>query len=379
MDLIFSVRGEFMMYKVTILFMALCAIALAQDFGLGPGSPLIPPYFTSSIESTAIAIPPPIVPFPVLALRPIDVITSFSYGVERLTPNPGCTQMVYFSVTAASVGMPGSAVNAEVAGNGAAGDIFVALVDPAGGPTVGPILWKDAPAVGLTPLPVQDEVSGASYPKLPATTNLVYFTLDAPSAAFYGLTAADIFYTAPGIVYAPFLLLGLVPADEIDALAIIDNGVVGALDPPDTVFVSLTPASPSAPLFGGPSAIAQVWPVFRPAYFSPQLGLIPPDDIDAITFFGPNGTPGCGPYVIGDANGDGLCRGSDVTRLVAYFKGLAIMSYQCYDVSHKAMLYSAGDVNGDCMLGGADVTTMVRYFKGLGSLTPCPWTPPCGI
>lgn len=368
-----------MMYKVTILLTVFCALALAQDFGLGLGSPLVPPYFTASIESSAVALPPPVIPFPVLALRPIDVISSFSYGVERLTPNPGCTQMVYFSVSAASVGMPGSAVNIQAAGNGAAGDIFVALVDPAGGPSVGPILWNDAPAVGLTPLPVQDEISGTSYPKLPFTTNAVYFTLDAPSAVFYGRTPADIFYTAPGVLYAPFGLLGLTPADEIDALAIIDNGIIGTLDPPDSIFISLTPASPSAPMFGGSAAVMQVWPVIRPFYFSQQFGLLPSDDIDAVTFFGPNGMPGCGPYIPGDVNGDGTRQGGDVTFLVRYFKGLAIPPYSCYDVSNKAMLYSAADINGDCQLRGADVTRLVGFFKGIAVLSPCPWTPPCGI
>ncbi len=368
-----------MLYKISILIAALCALGMAQDFGLGPGSPLVPPYFTGSIESSAVALPPPVIPFPVLALRPIDVISSFSYGVERMTPNPGCTQMIYFSVSAASVGIPGSAVNIQAAGNGAAGDIFVALVDPTGGPTVGPILWNDAPAVGLTPLPVQDEISGASYPKRPVTTNQFYFTLNAPSAAFYGFTGGDIFYTAPGIIYAPFGMLGLVPPDEIDALAVIDNGIIGTLDPPDTIFISLTPTSPSVPLFGGPSAIMQVWPTIRPAYFSHQLGLIPPDDIDAISFYGPNGMPGCGPYILGDVNGDGTRLGSDVTFLVRYFKGIGVPPYQCYDVSNKAMLFSAGDLNGDCQLRGADVTRLVAYFKGVASISACPWTPECGI
>lgn len=368
-----------MMYKVTILLLAIWTLTFAQDFGLGPGSPLVPPYFTGSIESSAVALPPPVIPFPALALRPIDVISSFSYGVERMTPNPGCTQMLYFSVSAASVGIPGSAVNIQATGNGAAGDIFVALVNPAGGPIIGPILWNDAPAVGLTPLPVQDEISGASYPKLPFTTNAVFFTLDAPSAAFYGRTPADIFYTSPGIVYAPLGMLGLTPADEIDALAVIDNGMIGVLDPPDTIYISLTPASPSAPMFGGPAAILQVWPVIMPLYFGPQLGLLPTDDIDAITCFGPNGMPGCGPYILGDVNGDGTRLGSDVTFLVRYFKGLSIPPYQCYDVSNKAMLYSAGDLNGDCQLRGADVTRLVAYFKGVASISACPWTPECGI
>ncbi|NLI15474.1 MAG: hypothetical protein GX409_04225, partial [candidate division Zixibacteria bacterium] len=49
-------------------------------------------------------------------------------------------------------------------------------------------------------------------------------------------------------------------------------------------------------------------------------------------------------------------RGSDVTRLVGYFKGLA----------NPPSPLLAGDANGDCLVSGGDVTYLVRYFKGLG-------------
>lgn len=188
-----------------------------------------------------------------------------------------------------------------------------------------------------------------------------------------------IFFIRRQVSYAPIGMLGLFPPDEIDALAVIDNGIIGTLDPPDIVYVSLTPASPTAWAFGGPATIMQVWPVVMPVYFSAQLGLLPTDDIDAITFFGPGGFPGCGPYLLGDVNGDGLRQGSDVTFLVRYFKGLSIPPYQCYDASHNTMLYSAGDVTGDCLLRGSDVTRLVAFFKGVASISACPWTPECGI
>jgi hypothetical protein len=180
-----------MLSKITILIIALLGLgsmALAQDFGLAPGSPLTPfPYTTADIESSAVGSFPAIIPFPVLALRPVDNMSSFSYGSERMTPNPGCLHMIYFSVTAATIGIPGTAIRFQAAGNGAAGDIFVALVDPLSGPSTGPIVWEDAPAYGLTPLPTQDETDGISYPKQPVTTNLVYFTLDALRRRFTDL------------------------------------------------------------------------------------------------------------------------------------------------------------------------------------------------
>lgn len=61
-------------------------------------------------------------------------------------------------------------------------------------------------------------------------------------------------------------------------------------------------------------------------------------------------------FLAGDANGDGQVRGSDVTRLVGFFKGLA--------APPSPLL--AGDANGDCLVSGGDVTYLVRYFKGFG-------------
>jgi hypothetical protein len=61
-------------------------------------------------------------------------------------------------------------------------------------------------------------------------------------------------------------------------------------------------------------------------------------------------------FLAGDANGDGLVRGSDVIYLVGYFKGW----------NPEPVPYLAGDSNGDCLLTGGDVTYLVRYLKGIG-------------
>ena len=60
------------------------------------------------------------------------------------------------------------------------------------------------------------------------------------------------------------------------------------------------------------------------------------------------------PYVIGDANDNGVFNGLDVVYLVSYFKGLG---------PSPALRLSA-DVNGSCHVNGLDVTYMVAYFKG---------------
>jgi hypothetical protein len=64
-------------------------------------------------------------------------------------------------------------------------------------------------------------------------------------------------------------------------------------------------------------------------------------------------------YIPGDVNDDHEIRGSDVTYLVRYFKGLGppppiIVSG----------FYPGADANGDCSNRGSDVIYLVNYFKG---------------
>jgi hypothetical protein len=87
-------------------------------------------------------------------------------------------------------------------------------------------------------------------------------------------------------------------------------------------------------------------------------------------------------YVPGDANGNGEARGSDITRLVGYFKGTATIPDSCHcqvpiNQYGDNWLKVTGDYNGDCLITGADVTYGVRYFKGLGPTpAPCSAFPP---
>ncbi len=62
-------------------------------------------------------------------------------------------------------------------------------------------------------------------------------------------------------------------------------------------------------------------------------------------------------FVPGDTNNNGETRGTDVTYLVAYFKGL---------VGPPDPPLLRADANGDCTVNAADITYLVRYFKGLG-------------
>jgi hypothetical protein len=59
--------------------------------------------------------------------------------------------------------------------------------------------------------------------------------------------------------------------------------------------------------------------------------------------------------------------GSDVTYLVAYFRGI---NPPC--LLGDPGIFCAADVNGDCSVIGSDVTKMVSYFRGLTQLQYCP-------
>jgi hypothetical protein len=81
------------------------------------------------------------------------------------------------------------------------------------------------------------------------------------------------------------------------------------------------------------------------------------------------------PYVPGDVNCNGECRGSDITYLVGYFGGSATIKPNCLctDLNHSHIAFwVTADYNGDCQVTGGDVTYGVRYFKGLGPApVPC--------
>ncbi len=81
------------------------------------------------------------------------------------------------------------------------------------------------------------------------------------------------------------------------------------------------------------------------------------------------------PNVVGDANCNGECRGSDITYLVAALKGSesAKPNCICTDLNHSHIAFwVSAEYNGDCLIMGSDVTYAVRYFKGLGPAPePC--------
>jgi|GEM_PF-5248684 hypothetical protein len=86
------------------------------------------------------------------------------------------------------------------------------------------------------------------------------------------------------------------------------------------------------------------------------------------------------PYVVGDANCNGECRGSDIIFMTGVFNGTAQIPPDCICSSpNYTAFWMSADYNGDCLIDGSDVIYGVRYFKGLGPApVPCSDFPPDG-
>jgi hypothetical protein len=82
-------------------------------------------------------------------------------------------------------------------------------------------------------------------------------------------------------------------------------------------------------------------------------------------------------YAVGDANGNHVFNGLDVTYSVSYFKGGPPPPYSC--LCNNSTWYVSGDVNASCSYNGLDVTYMVAYFKGGPAVYPCPDCPPANL
>lgn len=191
-------------------------------------------------------------------------------------------------------------------GNGNAGDKF-RLYRLFSGRVVGPWKDQDAKDIGLTVLPSPDEseIDGLSWP--PGTQQPVYFSVNLDTAQKQGLDPAAIYYAQdPSLsptftVYATSAQLGLLPGDDIDALAINDLGLGGTFEPADIVYVSLGVGDPTHRLYfpaGAGDGVIQLSPVAQPPALLPgaiilraaQLDLATTaqeDNLDAITAFDP--------------------------------------------------------------------------------------------
>ncbi len=237
-----------------------------------------------------LAGPPTGVNVPAAFIPLVGDLTSFSHGFDaKADPSPFRNTTLYFSITRGSIGLPGSVVNAEALGNGAAGDIFGLFVSP-----LGPVaLMIDAGpgGLGLAVLPAfESNVDAIDYV-------LNYWPDPAGNRArplFYAIGSTILYQPygiVPPVVYATAPNLGLVAGDVIDALAVWSTEFGGQLGQDDRILISLAPGSPSLATIPQASA-ASVIQAFPGGAFvrvpAQDLGLNDnTDDVDAITLVDP--------------------------------------------------------------------------------------------
>jgi hypothetical protein len=220
---------------------------------------------------------------------------------------------IYFSADRPSMGLPATPYRGEATLNQAASDVW-RMVNPTAMSPLASMAACAASAIGgphalfrnqdnydfiFTALPGvgpiggnQDNLDALELDDLDPSLDKfhdvgVYFSLDAASPSLAGASPAAVFFTPVGgvpAIWATVAQLGLVPADDIDALVVWDRNVIGAPDPGvDLVLFSLAPGSPS---LGGlsPAAIfvSNLTGVFCPFVTANTLGMRVVDNVDGL-------------------------------------------------------------------------------------------------
>ncbi len=365
----------------------LVAMAAVPATGSEPLFPLPAPLYSFDLESPTIRdeplragdvfalsepIPSVAVPSFALGLGPADELDALSSPTFGLAS--GAYFTIQFSVDRATVGLAAPLpwqIQGEVPYNAkdqarrgqAAGDLFMTIdsftldgrVQRRGTGNNGLVRnnfnegGTDYAALPTTharddagPQAEQDEVDASG--QFPSSTRSdgpanVFFTLTSESPALQELSfpfepsGANIFYNeAPGrgsftTMYADAMALGLAPADDIDALVVIDRGLIGEFGAGDAVLFSLAPGSFTLLSRGGTGG-ADIFlatpglPQPMPLAFAAWLGLGDGDNVDALDVF-ICGVDGCPPdllrlhgirAVAGDFDDDGVVGAADFTE-----------------------------------------------------------------
>jgi hypothetical protein len=236
-----------------------------------------------------------------------DELDAVSGGADAVQDD----NIVFFSVDRLSAGAvagvmpPWDVLNQALLGQ-QAGDLFV-TTDAAG-------VWKPPAPGGLNLLrdnqnvlgeipnalpnaaaqPPIDRLDAVAFEEFDLTQDgvhdlNVYFSLDPLSPSLGGLSAADILLAPAGMPFAPFAAaatMGLTTDDDLDALALLDLGVVGRLDPgADWALFSLAPNSPTLAAMGASPAdvfMTGFQNVSWVRYPAADLGLLVDDNVDAL-------------------------------------------------------------------------------------------------
>ena len=331
-------------------------VAIAQDYSVDSASPEFPTVTAADVVLWAKPGFGTRIPAADLGLGFFDEVDAFSYGQDELKPwGTGSSVFLIYSVDRATVGDVG-VVFAETGGNGAAGDEFAISGDSNGVAWVGPWLWRDSTAHGLSPLPTESDEDGVDVHTW-ITSPSVYLTLDATTAGWYSVSPADVFYQAtpgPGApfpaLYASEATLGLSPGDVIDALAVLDVGTVGTLDPGDVVWVSLAPGSPTLTAFtSSPGSIWEVYPGFGQVFAHTALDLLFSDNLNALTADRPS---------TGDLNCDGVVNNFDILPFVMVLTDTP-PNYPVYYGAYPNCNHLFADCNWDGVVSNFDINPFV--------------------
>ncbi len=236
---------------------------------------------------------------------PVDV-DGFTFS--QVFPAAHTVLGVDFSVAPGSIGSAGTAVFGESGGVGFAdepADIFSSGLGGGNGLT-----WDGdgIPSPGLPtfgPLGVIEPGSNtdgwdATPPFGPPAFPGIIYTITAFDAGAHpvysgtGATGSYIFFSPPVVgysvlpaLYATDVAVGLGPGDDIDALALIEDGIFGPT-PGDAIYFSLTPGSPTLAGLGASPAdvlVTSLGGAPAVAFTAASLGLLPTDDIDALDLF----------------------------------------------------------------------------------------------
>src|SRR5262245_10671879 len=261
-------------------------------YSITAASPSFPGVSNSAVLTRPVGgLAPPAVAVPPAALAlagaPGDELDAISYGGPVLAAGS-----MYFSVDAATVGIPGVPPNvaSEAAVFQAAGDVYVfpplnaLFLNQAMLGEVPPILPGVLAAPPVDNLDALDLGATLAGPAPAPFTPPPFFSLAAGN--IFGLSGADVLGPGPAILI-PAGGLGLAVADDVDALHI--DATTGS------IYFSLAPGSPSlfvaspgcpappcspADIFFLPGGLLP-FILFAPAA---ALGLLPIDNVDAIAF-----------------------------------------------------------------------------------------------
>ena len=223
-----------------------------------------------------------------------DNLNALSYGDDDVTASP------YFSVDRLTLGRPGTAVATASLTDSAAASIFIANLGN----------QSNTLEYGPGDLGLQGGFFGDDVDALagrigdPPASARTYFSLDLVSITSMNSAtklADNILLSSGAGSWSTFAdgetTMGLQANDEIDALLLLDRGVVGTLEPGiDIAVISLSPQSPSTFTATGQAYAAGVvgrlspadllrtdfqggFQLYRPAV---HLGLFPADNVNAL-------------------------------------------------------------------------------------------------